>query len=116
MMGDKEFKRQGSRHKKVKNTWRKPKGGDSKMRKEKKDKPSLVKVGYKQPDSERGIHPSGYREVLVHNTSELDDVNPEEEAIRIGSTVGGRKKEKILEKASENEIKVLNPGSEKDGS
>ena len=117
-MGMKKFKRQNSaRYKRVKNSWRKPKGMDSKMRKEKKGKPPLVKVGYRKPESERDIHPSGYREVLVHNVDDLKEVNPEDQAIRIASAVGGRKKKKILEKATEMEIKVLNPGRrEKDGS
>ncbi len=113
MMGEKDFKRQGSEHKHVKDSWRKPKGGDSKMRKEKKGKPSIVKVGYRKPKSERGIHPSGYREVLVHNPQEAEEVNPETHAIRIGSTVGGRKREKILKVAEEQGIKVLNDRREK---
>ncbi|EHK01210.1 hypothetical protein HRED_09367 [Candidatus Haloredivivus sp. G17] len=35
-------------------------------------------------------------------------MNVEEEAARIGSTVGGRKREMILEKAEELDVKVLN--------
>ena len=110
-MGKKKFKRQNrSEYKRVNDSWRKPKGMDSKMRKEKKGKPPLVKVGYRKPKSERGIHPSGYREVLVRNTDDLEGVNPDDQAIRIASTVGGRKKKTILEKADEKDIKVLNPG------
>lgn len=108
-MGKKEFKRQGSsNHKRVKDSWRKPKGIDSKIRKEKKGKPDLVKVGYRKPKSERGLHPSGYREVLVHNSQEVDQVDPETQAIRIASAVGKRKRLKILESAEEKGIKVLN--------
>ncbi|MFP4005884.1 MAG: 50S ribosomal protein L32e [Candidatus Hadarchaeia archaeon] len=104
-----EFKRQGvSRYKRVKKSWRKPKGGDSKMRKECKGRPKLVKVGRKKPESERGIHPSGYKEILVHNPDEVGGVDSESEAIRIASEVGERKKEGILEVALENDIKVLN--------
>ncbi len=112
-MGEKKFKRQGSEYKHVKNSWRKPKGGDSKMRKEKKGKPPLVKVGYRKPKSQRNIHPSGYRETLVHNPEEAKEVDPETHAIRIGSTVGGRKREKILEVAEEKGLKVLNDRREK---
>lgn len=112
-MGEKEFKRQGSEHKHVKDSWRKPKGGDSKMRKEKKDKPAIVKVGYRKPKSERDIHPSGYREELVHNLQEAKEVDPETHAIRIGSRVGGRKREEILKYAEEQGIKVLNDRREK---
>lgn len=114
MMGKKKFKTQGSEFKKVDEAWRKPKGGDSKSRLEKKDKPDIVKIGYKKPDSERGIHPSGYREVLVHNVSDAKDVDSESHAIRIASNVGGRKREDILEFAHENDIKVLNDRRDKD--
>ncbi|KXA90109.1 50S ribosomal protein L32 [candidate division MSBL1 archaeon SCGC-AAA259I09] len=108
-MGKKDFKRQGSsNYKRVKDSWRKPKGGDSKIRKEKKGKPKLVKVGYRKPESERGLHPSGYREVLVDNPQEVEEVDPEKQAIRIASAVGKRKRIKIIEKAKENGIKVLN--------
>lgn len=108
-MGKKKFKRQGSpEQKRVKDSWRRPRGTDSKMRKEKKGKPSLVKMGYRKPKSERGIHPSGYREVLVNNPQEVEEVDPEEQAIRIASSVGERKKEEILKKAHEFDIKVLN--------
>lgn len=109
-MGKENFKRQGSERKNVKDSWRKPKGTDSKMRIEKKGKPPLVKVGYRKPKSERGVHPSGYREVLVHNLSELKDVDPESQAVRVSSNVGGRKKKQILREAEELGIKVLNPG------
>lgn len=108
-MGKKKFRKQGSRTiKRVKGNWRKPRGTDSKMRKEKKGKPPVVKVGYKKPDSERGLHPSGYREVLVNNPDEVEDVDPETQAIRIASTVGKRKIQVIQEKADEKGIKVLN--------
>lgn len=112
-MGKKKFKRQGSSdYKRVGDKWRKPRGGDSKMRLEKKSKPPLVKIGYRKPKSERGIHPSGYREVLVHNSSDVEDVDPEEQAIRIASSVGRRKREKIIETVKEKDIKILNPGRE----
>lgn len=113
-MGKKKFKRQGtSNYKRIKDSWRKPKGGDSKVRKEKKGKPDLVKVGYRKPKSERGLHPSGYREVLVHNSKEVNEVDPETQAIRIASAVGKRKRIKILESAEEKGIKVLNERRDK---
>ena len=47
--------------------------------------------------------------MLIHTPSELDDINPDKEAVRIGSSVGGRKRERIEERAEEMEIRVLNP-------
>ncbi|WGI17218.1 50S ribosomal protein L32e [Methanonatronarchaeum sp. AMET-Sl] len=105
----KKFRRQESqKRKRVKNKWRRPKGIQSKQRKEIKGKPPLPKVGRKKPEEERGIHPSGYREVLVHNTADLEKIN-ENEAARIGGSVGNRKREAIQQKAREKDIKILNP-------
>lgn len=105
-----EFVRQESwRYKRVKPNWRRPRGIDSKMRMEVKGWPKRVKVGYRGPKKVRGLHPSGYKEVLIHNPKELKGINPEVEAIRIAHTVGAKKRKEILEKAKELGIKVLNP-------
>jgi len=105
-----EFVRQESwRYKRVKPNWRRPRGIDSKMRMEVKGWPKRVKVGYRGPKKVRGLHPSGYKEVLIHNPKELEGINPEVEAIRIAHTVGAKKRKEILEKAKKLGIKVLNP-------
>lgn len=70
----------------------------------------MVSVGYRKPKSERGLHPSGFREVLVENPKEIAEIDSDTQAVRIASGVGGRKREKILEKADERRIKVLNRG------
>ena len=105
-----EFVRQESwRYKRVKPSWRKPKGIDSKMRLRVKGWPKIVKAGYRGPAAVRGLHPSGYRDVLVYNVSDLERLNPETDAARIAHTVGARKRMEILAKAKELGIKVLNP-------
>ncbi|MEM0364467.1 MAG: 50S ribosomal protein L32e [Candidatus Nitrosocaldus sp.] len=105
-----EFVRQESwRYKRVKENWRKPKGIDSKMRLQVKGWPKIVKVGYRGPRVARYLHPSGYRDVLVHNVEELSRLDPSRDAARIASTVGARKRAAILSKAKELGIKVLNP-------
>ena len=93
-------------------SWRRPKGLDNKIRLERKGFPKKVKIGYRGPKIVRNLHPSGFKEVLVYNPSDLDKINPDIEAIRIASTVGKRKRSEILEKAKEIGIKVLNPGVE----
>jgi len=110
----KKFKRENS-HKKAQTpeSWRRPKGGHSRIRLEVNGAPAKPKAGYRTDTEVRGLHPSGYEEVLVHNTDDLEDIDPETEAARIGSTVGGRKRAKIIEKADEEDIKVLN--GEKEG-
>lgn len=95
--------------------WRKPRGSDSKMRLGIRGKPAVVSVGYRSPRSVRGIHPSGLGEILVHGPRDLEGLDAGKQAIRIASGVGGRKREKILARAKELGIRVLNPGGEKRG-
>ena len=89
--------------------YRRPRGIHNKMRKRIFGKPKMPCAGYGGPKEARHIHPSGYREVLVHNLADLDKINKEEEAIRIASCVGTKKRLEILKKAEELGIKVLNP-------
>lgn len=106
----KKFMRQlAHAYKRIKPEWRKPTGSQSKMRKGKKGRPKMPSIGYKRPEKVRGLHPSGFKEVLIHNVKELEGVNPKEEAIKIASRVGEKKRAEIVKKAEEMNIKVLNP-------
>lgn len=105
-----KFVRQESwRYVRIHPEWRKPKGVDSKMRRQDKGWPALVRVGYRGPVHARGLHPSGHFDVLVHRVSELDSLVPGRDVARIGGTVGAKKREQILERATELGIRVVNP-------
>ncbi len=105
-----KFVRQESwRYDRLAPNWRKPKGKDNKMRLQVSGVPRLVKIGYRGPRSARGLHPSGYIEVMVFNKNDLGKVDREKEAIRIGHTVGRRKREEIMVEATTLKLKVLNP-------
>ena len=105
-----DFRRQESwRYKRVNESWRRPRGIDSKMRKKVKGWPRSAEVGYRSPKEVRGLHPSGYAEVLVRNVDDVRKVVPETQAIRIAHQVGARKRVEILAMADELEIRVLNP-------
>lgn len=97
------------RYSKLGTKWRKPKGRQSKQRKGKAGKPKKVSVGYMSPKTIKGLHPSGYEDVLVHNLTELQLVNPEKQAARFASTLGKKKRLELLEEAQKLKIKVLNP-------
>lgn len=88
--------------------WRKPKGMDNKQRRNYKYRGSLVRVGHGKVAAARGLHPSGFAEVMVHNVADLDAIDPTVEAARIGSAVGGRKRATIHARADELGIRVLN--------
>jgi large subunit ribosomal protein L32e len=107
-----KFVRQESwRYIRLAENWRKPKGIDNKMRKQVSGVPPLVKVGYRGPKKARGLHPSGYRDRLIHNVRDLEKLDPKIDAARIGHSVGRRKRIDIVNKANALGIKVLNRGN-----
>lgn len=114
-MSKKKFKRQNShKHKRVSESWRKPRGKHSPMRRKEAHAPKMPNKGFRSPKEERGLHPSGLEEVLVHNPSDLEDVDGETQAVRIGTSVGGRKRAAIAEKADDLDLKLLNYAAEED--
>lgn len=90
-------------------TWRRPTGEESSQRTGKSYRPAAVTVGFRGPRKARGLHPSGFEEVLVHNPDDLEDLDPDRQAARVGGSVGGRKREAIEERADELDVRVLNP-------
>ena len=88
--------------------WRKPKGMQSSQRMNRKYRSPMARIGYGKVASVRNLHPSGFKEVLVHRPEDLDEIDPTVEAARIGGTVGGRKRVLIHERADELGIRVLN--------
>jgi len=105
-----EFKRPESwRYKRLETTWRKPKGIDNHQRKQKsRGRPGLVKVGYGGPKIARGLHPSGYTDNLVYNIDNLEKLNPKIDGVRIGHSVGTKKRKEIVIKSIEKKFKIFN--------
>lgn len=104
-----EFVRQESwRYKRLQTGWRKPKGVDNHQRKRKGGRPKLVKIGYGGPKIARGLHPSGYTDNLVFNVNDLEKLNPKTDGVRIGHSVGTKKRTEIIVKAVEKKFKVFN--------
>ncbi len=106
-----EFVRQESwRYDRLAPNWRRPKGKDNKMRKQVSGVPPLAKVGYKGPRKSRGLHPSGYNDILVFNIKDLTKIDPKVDAVRIAHTVGNKKRIEIVSEATKLKMKILNPG------
>jgi large subunit ribosomal protein L32e len=104
-----EFARHESwRYIKLKENWRRPRGLDNKMRRKIKGWPPTVSVGYKGPKVARGLHPSGYKEVLVHNAKETSAIDPKTQAARIAHTVGKKKRAQIIAAAKKRKAFILN--------
>jgi len=105
-----EFRRYEA-HKKLRlrnKSWRRPRGRHSKLRKRVAGK-KIVMAGYGGPKAVRNLHPSGYEEILIYNPEQLEKVNSENQAVRIASAVGLRKRLMIEEKAKDMGLKILNP-------
>jgi len=106
-----QFKRAAChKFKRLDDNWRRPRGTQGKQRRKYVSKGALAQVGYGSPAAVKGLHPSGYSDVLISSIAELELVDPSYEAIRIAAAIGARKKAIILAKASELGIRVLNPG------
>ncbi|RPH29364.1 50S ribosomal protein L32e, partial [bacterium] len=95
--------------KKLADVWRKPTGMHNKQRRLLKAKGPMPNSGYGSPAAVRGLHPSGFAEVLVYNPDGLEGLNNETQAIRIAGSVGGKKRAAIQEKAIAAGLKILNP-------
>lgn len=109
-VGKPQFKRQDYHMKKrTPSSWRRPRGGLSKQRRRIKGKGQVVEAGFRTPTEVRGRHPSGFEEVRVHNVDDLEGVDGDREAVRIASSVGARKRERIEEEAESAGVRVLNP-------
>lgn len=113
LRNDTTFERQNS-HKqgRVPSSWRRARGRHSAVRLNEKHAQPMPNIGYRSPKAVRGLHPSGRNDVLVERPEDLTELDPEEDAARIASSVGGRKREQILQEAEEQEIPVLNAGSD----
>ena len=96
------------RYKKIPKNWRKPDGITSKMRINLKYRPSKVRIGFRGPKDVRGLHSSGFEEIFIYNIKELNEVDPKTQAVRIGKTVGTKKRNEIEKKAEELDIRILN--------
>ena len=97
------------RYKKLKTAWRKPKGVDNHQRKQKsRGRPGLVKIGYGTPTIAKGLHPSGYTDNLVHTINDLENLNPKQDGIRFGHSVGTKKRNELMKVILEKKFKIFN--------
>lgn len=91
-------------------SWRHPRGRHSKIRRREKGKIAMPFIGWGAKRSEKGLHPSGFKEIIVSSVSDLQKIDAKTHAAKISSTVGKRKRSDLVKKAQEMKITVLNPG------
>lgn len=111
-----EFRGPDSHKKKrVNPAWRKPKGLHHKVRSKIKAKGKAVRVGFRGPAMVRGLHPSGFEEVVVYSEEELEKLDRTRQAIKISGRVGMKKRAAIEERARSLGFKILNPTRSEEG-
>lgn len=104
-----QFRRQEwFRYRRLGSEWRRPRGHHSKLRRRLGYRPAVPSAGYRGPRQVRGLHPSGFQEVLVHRPEDLEGLDPATQAARIAHGVGTRKRLQIQELADEAGIRILN--------
>ncbi len=103
------FARQDA-HKKVrvKDSWRKPKGWNSKMRQGLRGYRKCVTPGYKSPLAVRGLTRQGLEMVRVSRKEDLSGLFPDKHILIISSGMGTRKKIEVLKEAVAKGFGVLN--------
>ncbi len=90
-------------------SWRRPRGLQSKQRRHYGYRSEVVSVGYRSPARIRGLTPSGFRPILVRTSSDVEKIDSKTEAAVIARTVGTRRRLALEEIARKLGIHVLNP-------
>jgi large subunit ribosomal protein L32e len=88
--------------------WRKPQGGQSKLRRHFGYRWNIPSIGYRGPRAVRGLHSSGFQEILVHNPRQLEGLDATRQAVRIAHGVGTRKRELIEKACDDKGLRILN--------
>ncbi len=103
-----KYSRLGVRRKKLQK-YRKPKGGDNKIRLNRAGRLRKVKVGFRSAVKERDLV-KGKRVVMIYNINDLKMIR--EGVIGIVGKIGDKKRKEIAEYAKEKKIELLNLDAE----
>ncbi|WP_371665006.1 eL32 family ribosomal protein [Acinetobacter nosocomialis] len=107
----KRFKRpQSDRRITVKESWRRPKGIDSRVRRKFKGCTLMPNIGYGSNKKTKHYLPFGFKKFVVHNASELDllMMHNRTYCAEIAHNVSTLKRKSIVERAAQLNIMVTN--------
>jgi len=101
---------QSDEYVKVRSSWRRPRGIDSRQRRKFKGLTSLVQIGFGSDKETRHRVPGGFYKFTIHNIKELEVLLMQNRkyAAEIAHNVSSRKRKEIVERAAQLNIKVLN--------
>lgn len=109
--GNKKFKRHHSdRYARVGESWRKPKGIDSAVRRRFRGTVRMPKIGYGSDKRTKYLAPSGLKSVVVSNVKDLETLILSNKyfAAEIAHNVSSKKRAEIVEKAKTLSVHVTN--------
>ncbi|RUS18759.1 50S ribosomal protein L32 [Endogone sp. FLAS-F59071] len=105
------FKRhQSDRYKSVKESWRKPKGIDNRVRRRFKGQAPMPKIGYGSARATRHMLPNGFRKFVVSNVKELELLlmHNRSYAAEIAHNVSSLNRIAIVQRAAQLNVKITN--------
>jgi len=111
MKNQKFLRRESSRYSKLgkkrkkKQTWRKPKGRDNKMREKRRGYPAIVSIGYGKNKKEKGKI-NGKSIKIIKNLEDIKKISKNE--IAILGKIGKKKIIEIVNYAKKEKIEILN--------
>jgi len=92
-----------------KDSWRRPKGLDNKVKEKRKGWHKMPSVGYRGPKKVRGLHPSGKEELMIYRETDLLRADPEKHVLRIAGNIGRKRRVEIENQASILGLRIVNP-------
>mmetsp|Transcript_19564 Transcript_19564/g.45747 ORF Transcript_19564/g.45747 Transcript_19564/m.45747 type:complete len:136 (-) Transcript_19564:70-477(-) len=104
------IRHQSDRFDRVSESWRRPKGIDSRVRRRFRGNRRLVNIGYGNNKKTRGLLPSGFRKFRVNNVNELELLLMHNRvfAAEVAHNVSKANRKIILQRAAELNVKVIN--------
>jgi large subunit ribosomal protein L32e len=104
------LRHQTDKFKKMGQTWRRPHGIDSRVRRRFKGARPMVKIGYGSNNKTKHLMPNHFLKFVVHNAKDLDVLLMQNKkyAAQIAHAVSSKKRKEIIDRASQLDIKVIN--------
>eukprot|EP01115_Flamella_aegyptia_P009146 TRINITY_DN387_c0_g1_i1.p1 TRINITY_DN387_c0_g1~~TRINITY_DN387_c0_g1_i1.p1 ORF type:complete len:137 (-),score=32.28 TRINITY_DN387_c0_g1_i1:68-478(-) len=101
---------QSERHFRVKDSWRKPRGIDSRTRRRFRGTRHMVNIGYGSNTKTRFLLPNGYKKLRVFNPEDLEMLlmHNNTYCAEIAHSVSARKRVAIRQRAQQLNIKLTN--------
>ena len=95
---------------KLRPNWRKPKGIDNRVRRKFRSTKKMPQIGFKNNKKTRFVLQNGFREFVIKNEQDLEVLLMHNKAFCgvLAGSLGRKKRAKILERARELNVKVVN--------